>query len=718
MDTTPQNKPYEYFAFISYKREDEKWAKWLQKKLESYSLPTAIRKERPELPNKIRPVFRDQSELSGGNLKAEIEKGLNSSKYLIVICSPRSAKSPWVSKEVQHFIDQGRENYIIPFIIGGTPNALIPEDECFPKGLRQLTGEKEILGININEMGRDAAVIKVIARMLDLRFDTIWQRFERNRQCENRLWISVAIFITFLSISIGVYFIKQSQIIEDKNTQLNIAAIRLREDSVAMSNHIKRIKNISDQLVLKNDSIEWQRDSLFYTNGLITVEKNNVLMETAKTISKHAESLFRDGKILQAYQFIKPTVINIIKNNYPYSVEIASLLNKIKWFLNQSGYKCIDILNASESDDSVYVSPDLLYNPYVEKGNFYLRDIKNQLTYTLPNEYIADQYDFQFSDSILYYSNGINLYYWSTSKNALIYSSEPYLSMFTDYELFLDYVIPNKKELNTVFLQSDDELPKLTNSNYDDIVKEKGYFMISDDANEILISNNLLSKRTLPIVFPGKWVEKRQCSVENENKEFLIVDSVNWNIIHKRGSFKLYKEDDEHNPRLLLKNIVTNSNIIFDPFIAYSLGNGISQFLTAFIINDIEVLCVANQVEHAIYNTKLKTKRYFQLPNIDSWSMSHIGAYIAKAFLLNDNTLCDVRINGQITIYDIPSGLIIDEYDIPAYGWLNDGSFITDVSLCNNKIIMNYDNCIYEINLDDRLKSLKDDITVIDKFFD
>jgi hypothetical protein len=25
-----------YYAFISYKREDEKWARWLQRKLESY----------------------------------------------------------------------------------------------------------------------------------------------------------------------------------------------------------------------------------------------------------------------------------------------------------------------------------------------------------------------------------------------------------------------------------------------------------------------------------------------------------------------------------------------------------------------------------------------------------------------------------------------------------------------------------------------------------
>ncbi len=199
---TIDNQEFEYFAFISYKREDEKWAKWLQKKLESYSLPTTIRKENPELPNKIRPVFRDQSELSGGNLKVEIEKGLNGSKYLIVICSPRSAKSPWVSKEVQHFIDQEREEYIIPFIIGGTPNAANPEDECFPEGLRQLKGEKEILGININEMGRDAAVIKVIARMFDLRFDALWQRYEKEKRKRRIMLILCGIILVGLSLAI------------------------------------------------------------------------------------------------------------------------------------------------------------------------------------------------------------------------------------------------------------------------------------------------------------------------------------------------------------------------------------------------------------------------------------------------------------------------------------------------------------------------------------
>ena len=96
-----QNTQYTNIAFISYKREDEKWAKWLQKKLEHYELPTEIRKQNPDLEfaNNPRHVFKDTTDLSGGVLEKAIKEGLASSKYLIVICSPRAAKSPWVCKE-------------------------------------------------------------------------------------------------------------------------------------------------------------------------------------------------------------------------------------------------------------------------------------------------------------------------------------------------------------------------------------------------------------------------------------------------------------------------------------------------------------------------------------------------------------------------------------------------------------------------------------------
>jgi len=200
MVTQQDNKQYEYFAFISYKREDEKWAKWLQRKLEYYKLPSSVRKNNPDLPEKIRPVFKDTTDLEPGVLAQKIQDALNSSKFLIVICSPRSANSVWVSKEVQSFIDSGRANHIIPFIIGGTPNTSNPEEECFPDGLRQLAGEQELLGANINEMGRDAAAIKVVARMFNLRFDTLWQRYERTKRIKLLRWGILGAFLIISSL--------------------------------------------------------------------------------------------------------------------------------------------------------------------------------------------------------------------------------------------------------------------------------------------------------------------------------------------------------------------------------------------------------------------------------------------------------------------------------------------------------------------------------------
>ncbi len=194
---------YKYFAFISYKREDEKWAKWLQKKLEHYKLPTSVKKLNSSLPNKIRPVFKDTTDLSGGVLEKAIKDALSLSKYLIVICSPRAAQSPWVCKEVQEFIESGREEFIIPFIIDGVPHSKDKSKECFPNGLRELSGERELLGISIHDMGREAAVIKVIARMFELRFDELWRRYERTKRIQT--FVGMIIFVLFLLVGLCIY---------------------------------------------------------------------------------------------------------------------------------------------------------------------------------------------------------------------------------------------------------------------------------------------------------------------------------------------------------------------------------------------------------------------------------------------------------------------------------------------------------------------------------
>ena len=193
-----------YYAFISYKREDEKWAKWLQDKLEHYRFPSNLN-GRTDLPKNIRPTFRDVTDLNPGLLSKEIDNALRNSKWLIVVCSPRSAKSPWVCKEAQTFIDLGRGDHIIPFVIEGNPFSNDPNTECFPKALLSLTGSRELLAANIHEMGRDAAAVKVVSRMFDLRFDTLWQRYKREQKKKRRMWIASICTLLLLLLFIAFW---------------------------------------------------------------------------------------------------------------------------------------------------------------------------------------------------------------------------------------------------------------------------------------------------------------------------------------------------------------------------------------------------------------------------------------------------------------------------------------------------------------------------------
>ena len=187
------NKPNKYFAFISYKREDEEWAIWFQHELENYHLPVTLN-GRDGLPNRFRPVFRDIDELKAGNLPEQIYNALSTSTYLIVICSPNSAKSKWVNKEITDFIEIGRSKgvdnvqNIFPFIVEGVPYAKNDAEECFPNALKELPDSQERIGGNVNDSGRDRAFIKVMAGMMpNVAFDELWNRYERDKAEDERL---------------------------------------------------------------------------------------------------------------------------------------------------------------------------------------------------------------------------------------------------------------------------------------------------------------------------------------------------------------------------------------------------------------------------------------------------------------------------------------------------------------------------------------------------
>lgn len=269
----------EYFAFISYKREDAEWALWLQRKLENYHLPSKIIKEHPELPQKvqetsqIRPrLFRDITELGGGSLPQNIESALKNSGYLIVICSRESAKSEWVDKEIQGFIKMGRVKKIIPFIIDGKPYDL--QKECYTKSLHELKGtDDEPIGININDLGREAAAVKVIATMLELKFDTLWQRHVRDKAKRQGIYATIAVVVFFILAGFLVW--------------------------------------------------------LYYNNLELKSRNWKILENQARYIAMKANQLIDEGDALSA-RFILSKVLptNLGNPNYPYTAEAEAALRK------------------------------------------------------------------------------------------------------------------------------------------------------------------------------------------------------------------------------------------------------------------------------------------------------------------------------------------------------------------------------------------------------
>lgn len=183
-------KAYNYFAFISYQRQDEEIAKWLHHQIEHYNLPVSLIEAREDIPKEMRPLFLDEAELSGGNLSEVISQALADSRYLIVLCSPNSAKSQWVNKEVQTFIDNHREDMIFPVIIDGVPYSGDPETECFPEALKSLRNTpKERLGISMKN-GQEIASVKLISCLIGVNFDQLWQRYEREKEEERQRLIN------------------------------------------------------------------------------------------------------------------------------------------------------------------------------------------------------------------------------------------------------------------------------------------------------------------------------------------------------------------------------------------------------------------------------------------------------------------------------------------------------------------------------------------------
>jgi len=195
------NASYRYAAFISYANADRTFARRLHRALEAYHIPAAIGPvhltDDPRSRNRLYPVFRDREELPSGPLGEAIQKALGDSSALIVVCSPNSARSEWVNKEIRYFESLDRGDRIFAIIAAGEPNAAEhgnERSECFPPALRAATrravGEAE-LEVVAGDARRSAdgfrnAWLKVVAGIIGVSAGVLRDR-DRRRRARQRL---------------------------------------------------------------------------------------------------------------------------------------------------------------------------------------------------------------------------------------------------------------------------------------------------------------------------------------------------------------------------------------------------------------------------------------------------------------------------------------------------------------------------------------------------
>jgi tetratricopeptide (TPR) repeat protein len=213
---------YRYKAFITYSHKDKKWGDWLHRALETYRVPYGLVGKETQygpIPKRLFPVFRDREELpSSSKLGEIIAQALWNSSHLIVICSPRAAKSLWVNEEIRYFKSLGRADRILCLIVDGEPNASdipgLEQRECFPPAAMYELGEDGNLSATrcepiaadtrfAKDEKRDA-LLKLIAGMIGVGFDDLKRRDQARKHKRLGFLSSFSLFL--VAVMIGLVF--------------------------------------------------------------------------------------------------------------------------------------------------------------------------------------------------------------------------------------------------------------------------------------------------------------------------------------------------------------------------------------------------------------------------------------------------------------------------------------------------------------------------------
>lgn len=234
----------EYAAFISYRHLpcDTEAALRVQRAIERYRLPRSMAMDGDAACARKRMLgrcFRDEDELEASHsLPERIEEALAQARSLIVICTPDTADSLWVLREIAKFVELHGPERVICVLARGSSAESIPAMLRVPQTI-QLDGAaveaaSSPLAADLRPQAarkRKTELLRVIAAVAGCRFDDLKQRQRKRQRTRRTIIAGIAAGLIGLIAALSAWAMSasQEQLIAESNALAAQAQRQLSE---------------------------------------------------------------------------------------------------------------------------------------------------------------------------------------------------------------------------------------------------------------------------------------------------------------------------------------------------------------------------------------------------------------------------------------------------------------------------------------------------------
>lgn len=329
---SPVQEPAQFDAFISYSRKDMAFANKLVKALRAYKPPPKV-----EAPQRYLRIFQDVSDLTGTEYSQSIERQLQNSAKLIVLCSPESRKSEYVDDEIRRFAKlKGAEN-IIPILVAGVPNNEAGEDQeedkAFPEAMVEAMGmplATSYLGFNprkdkVNKGVFSNSWYTLLANLYDISRNEIEQRDLKRQIRRRNIAITIVSIVMVMLTGLTVYAFWQ------RNTAIHQAKVALSRQLAVQAEKLFALDFFNLALLLSIEALEITNTAEAVSALFTVLQDQPQIKESLKGIPSEVTSvaLSPDGKIYASGNMDNTIGLLEIPTGQPLRPSLTGHLDKV-----------------------------------------------------------------------------------------------------------------------------------------------------------------------------------------------------------------------------------------------------------------------------------------------------------------------------------------------------------------------------------------------------